>query len=308
MEFSFLYPQFLILLFLVPFFIFIYFYSMIYSKKKSLLFANFKAMQRFYGIEFFSKNLLALYLNLAILILIVFALAGVGVSIDATTSSFSYVIAIDNSQSMSATDMSPNRLSVAKEEAKRFVDVLPIGVEIGVIGFSGDAKVYKELDNSKLKTKMAIDAIDFGKVSGTNIYNVLLTANKIFYAKQMKGIILISDGQFNIGEAPEVIRYINRNNLVIHTIAVGTSEGGLVEELNIISKVDEDFLKSISFNSGGIFFRAKNMDELKNSLESIVLQTNKEVTIDLSYYFLIVAIILFTILWILNNLRFKIVP
>jgi Ca-activated chloride channel family protein len=281
---------------------------MIYSKKKSLLFANFKAMQRFYGIEFFSKNFLALYLNLIILILIIFSLAGIGISIGTTTSSFSYVIAIDNSQSMSAADILPNRLSAAKEEAKKFVDLLPLGVDIGVISFSGDAKVYKELDNSKLKTKLAIDAIDFGEIPGTNLYNALLTANNIFSSRQMKSVILISDGQFNVGEAPEVIRYLNRNNLIVHTIAVGTFEGGLVEELNIISKVDEDFLKSIAFNSGGLFFRARNTEELKDSLESIILKTDRKVTIDLSSYFLIAAVILFTISWVLYSLRFRIIP
>lgn len=308
MEFYFLYPQLLIFLFFVPFFIFIHFYGMIYTRKKALMFSNFKAMQRFYGIEFFSKNLALLYLYLIILALVVFALAGVGVSVETETSSFSYVILIDNSQSMSAYDLLPNRLSVAKEEAKMFVDMLPIGVEIGVVSFSGESKVHQTLDNSKLKTKLAIDSITFGDVSGTNVHNALITANNLFQSRQMKAVILISDGQLNVVEAPEVIRYLNRNNIMVHTIGVGTAEGGPVEGLNMISKVDEDFLKAISFNSDGQFFMTESPEELRNSFEEIVFKTNKEVNIDLSLYFLIGAIILLSISWILYTLRFRIIP
>jgi len=272
------------------------------------MFSNFKAMQRFYGIEFFSKNLALLYIHLIILILIVFALAGIGVSVETDTSSFSYVILIDNSQSMSAHDLLPNRLSVAKEEAKRFIDMLPTGVEIGVISFSGESKVHQILDTSKIKTKLAIDAINFGEVSGTNVHNALITANNIFQNRQMKAVILISDGQLNVVEAPEVIRYLNRNNIIVNTIGVGTIEGGVVEGLNMISKIDEDFLKAISFNSNGQFFMAENPEELRSSFEEIIIQTRKEVSIDLSLYFLIGVIILLSISWILYTLRFRIIP
>lgn len=307
MELSFLYPKFLMLLLLVPFFVFIYFFSIIYNKKKAVLFANFEAMERFYDIEFFSKNFLALYINLGILILLIFALSGAAISFNANTSTFSHVIVIDVSSSMSTNDVEPSRLIAAKEEAKKFINLLPIGVEIGVVGFSGDASVLQVLDSSKLKAKMALDSVDYGKVQGTNIYNALIAANKLFGERQMKSIILISDGQINVVDTPKIIRYINRNNLIVNTIAVGTEDGGLTE-FNTISKVDEDFLKSLSFNSDGKFFRVKDVKDFSTSFNSLVAETNKKVTIDLTFYLLLVAIFLFTILWILYSLRFKIVP
>jgi len=303
----FLYPKFLLLLLLVPTFIFVYFFSLIYNKKKAIMFANFEAMERFYGIEFFSKNFLALYANLGILILLILSLAGTAVSFNVDTSSFSYVIAIDTSGSMATTDVIPNRFSAAISEAKNFVDLLPLGVEVGVVGFSGDATVYQSLDTSKIKTKMAIDELDFGKIQGTNIYNALISANKLFDSRQLKSIILISDGQLNVGDAPQIIRYINRNNLIVNTIAVGTEEGG-VSESNIISKVDEDFLRSLSFNSGGQFFRVKDIEEMGASFDTLINETRKEVEIDLTFYLLLIAVVLFTILWVLYNLRFKVIP
>jgi Ca-activated chloride channel homolog len=307
MEFSFLYPKFLALLLLVPFFIFIYFFSIIWNKKKAVLFANFEAMERFYDVEFFSKNFLALYFNLAVLVLLVFALAGTAVTFNVDTSAFSYVIAVDTSSSMSTTDVYPNRLDAAIQEAKDFVDLLPVGVEVGVVAFSGDAEILQALDNSKLKVKMALDEVDYGMVKGTNIYNALIAANKMFDLQQMKSVILISDGQINVGDAPQIIRYINRNNLIVNTIAVGTEEGGL-SDLNVISKVDEDFLKSLAFNSGGRFFRAEDVRDLDATFGTLIRETNKDVMIDLSFYLLILAILIFTILWILYTLRFKVVP
>ena len=307
MELTFLYPRFLLLLLLVPFFIFVYFFAIMYNKKKAVLFANFEAMERFYDMEFFSKNFIALYVNLLVVVLLVFSLAGTAVSFDADTSEFAYVIAIDTSSSMGASDVTPSRLVVAKEEAKAFVDLLPVGVEIGVIGFSGDASVLQEMDSSKIKSKMALDEIDFGVIQGTNIYNALISANKMFGLRQRKSVVLISDGQLNVGDAPQIIRYMNRNNLVVNTIAVGTTEGGLTQ-FDTVSKLDEDFLKSLAFNSGGEFFRVEDSSELENSLKTLVYEVNKEVEMDLSLYFLLTAIIIFTVLWVLYNLRLKVVP
>ena len=307
MELSFLYPKFLTFLVLVPFFVFVYFFSIIYNKKKAVLFANFEAMERFYDIEFFSKNFMALYVNLFVLILLIFGLAGTAVSFNVDTSSFDFVVAVDTSSSMTANDISPTRFDAAKGAAKDFVDMLPIGVEIGVIGFSGDAVVYQTLDSSKIKVKGAIGSLDFGQVEGTNVYNALIASNKLFGDRKLKSIVLISDGQLNAGDAPQIVRYIQRSDLIVNTIAVGTLVGG-VTSFDTISKVDEDFLKSLAFNSGGQFFRAKDADALSASFDALVRETNREVEIDLSFYFLLAAIVIFTLLWVLYNLRFKVIP
>lgn len=307
MEFSFLYPRFLLLLLLVPFFVFVYFFSIIYNKKKAVLFANFEAMERFYDIEFFSKNFMALYMNLLVLVLLIFSLCGTAVSFNADSSAFSYVVAIDVSSSMSSNDIIPNRLVAAKDAAKFFVDSLPVGVEIGVLEFSGDAQILHVLDSNKLKVKMAIDSVGYGDVQGTNIYNALITADKLFPEDRLKSVILISDGQLNAGDAPQIIKYIIRNDLLINSIAIGTTEGGMTN-FDMVSRVDEDFLKSLAFNSGGQFYRVEEAGDFSSLSSSLVEKTNKVVTIDLTFYFLLGAVFLFSLLWILYCLRFKVVP
>ncbi len=308
MQLTFLYPRFLLLFFLVPVFIFVYYTGMLFNKKKSMIFGNFEAMKRFYHLEIFSKNFKALYLNIFILVFLILALSGIGLKIDADTSSFSYVIAIDTSESMTATDVSPNRFYAAKTEAKNFVDLLPVGVDIGVIGFAGDATIYHELDNNKVRIKIAVDHIELSDISGTNVYNAFLSANTLFGNRQMKSVVLISDGQLNIRETAQIIRYIQRNNLVVNTIAVGTEEGGTMDRFGTISSVDEDFLKSLAFNSGGYFFRVTDMDSMRDSLETIYNEMNREVIIDLSIYALMASIALLTLLWVMYTLRWKVVP
>jgi Ca-activated chloride channel homolog len=305
---TFFYPVFLFLLFLAPFFILVYFLGLNYSKKKSIMFGNFDALQRVSGNEIFSRNFLALYLNIAILVLLIFSLAGTILIYNAETASFSYVIAIDNSISMSASDLSPTRLEVAKDSARNFIDSLPSGVEVAVLSFSGDARIMQEINTNKIKTKAAINAIDFGTVQGTNIYNAVIGANQLLEeATGNKALVLIGDGQLNVGDTPEIIRYAEVNEMLIHTIAVGTSAGG-ENAFGVISKVDEDVLKSLAFNTQGSFFRANNSEGLEESLQQIVDSVSKEISMDVSFYLLLIAIGLFSLSWILSNFRFRVLP
>jgi Ca-activated chloride channel homolog len=307
---NFLYPNYLWFLLLVPFFVFIYFFGLSYNKKKAFVFSNFQAIERFYGIEFFAKNYLAMYLNICIVILMVLSLAGMGIDFTASTSAYSYVILIDTSGSMSATDIDPSRFEVAKETAKAFVDSLPLGVSVGVVGFSGDALVYQELVADKGKIKAGIENIEYGKVEGTNIYNAIITADKEFdkfVNDKMRSVILISDGQINVGEAPQILSFADRNELIINTIGVGSEEGG-VSKYNTISKADVDFLKSIAFDSGGSFFRVETTDDFSESFDLLIERVLDKITIDISVYLLIAAVLLFVLNWVFHNLRLKVFP
>ena len=51
------------------------------------------------------------------------------------------MLVIDVSQSMRATDVSPNRLAAAQEAAKQFADQLTPGINLGLIAYAGTATV-----------------------------------------------------------------------------------------------------------------------------------------------------------------------
>ena len=64
----------------------------------------------------------------------------------------------------------------------------------------------------------------------------------------------------------------------------------------------------MAFNSGGEFFRVKDIRDFDLLFDSLTSITEKEVTVDLSFYFLIGAILMLTLLWVMHSFRFKVVP
>jgi len=254
-----------------------------------------------------SKNFTSLYINIIIICLLALSLAGTIVVFNADTSSSSYVIAIDNSGSMRTMDILPDRLSAAKSSAKKFIEFLPIGTRVGIISFAGNAEIVKEMDSSKIEAKAGIDSIDFSELEGTNIFNTMTISKQVLEGADEKAVVLISDGQVNIGEISQAISYASSNNIVINTVAIGTAAGG-VTGLGAISKMDEDSLRALAFNSGGKFFSAENSEELDASFDSIVERTEKEVSVNISAYLVIAALFLVLLNWILFNLRFRTIP
>ena len=115
MMFIFSNPIYLSFLFAIPLIFFLHFYSISNKKKIALNFANFDAISRIQGIDFFSKNVVSLFLITAVIVLLSFSLAGLHFNTTKNTSSFSFVIAIDSSQSMEANDFSPSRIEASKE-------------------------------------------------------------------------------------------------------------------------------------------------------------------------------------------------
>ena len=101
------------------------------------------------------------------------------------------------------------------------------------------------------------------------------------------------DGQINVGDIDETIDYAIYNDLLIHTFGIGTVEGGAVSYG--LSKLDEDSLKSLAYNTEGNYFSVENREEMEESFGEIVGVTKKVGSIDLSFYLIIVIIALFII-------------
>jgi len=293
MYISFTHPLYLLFLFVIPILIFFHFYGLKNMKGKALKFANFEAIARVKGIDLYSKNILLLIFNILFVVLLVFSLAGLSLHKEVRTSSFSFVIAIDNSESMSALDLSPNRLAVAKETAKGFVSNLPYQSSIGVISFSGNSRIEQLLTENKQEAKLAIDNIEISDVKGTDVYEAISNSIEVLKNEKNKAIILLSDGQVNVGDINEAIDYAKYTEVLIHTIGMGTIEGG--ETSYGLSKLDEDSLKSLAYNTGGKYFNAQNKPELEKSFNDIIMETSKIGRIDLSFYLIVIVIVLFII-------------
>lgn len=66
------------------------------------------------------------------------------------------MLAMDMSGSMCSSDVPPNRLTVAQEAAKAFVQAQPAGTKIGLVGFAGHASLMVEPTSDK---QALVDAI-----------------------------------------------------------------------------------------------------------------------------------------------------
>ncbi|MBS3090338.1 VWA domain-containing protein [Candidatus Pacearchaeota archaeon] len=289
----------------------LHFTTLKYIKRRALKFANFEAIERVTGSEIFSKNVLLLYIRLLIVICVILAAAGTTVWYTGKSSNVDYVLAIDASSSMLAQDIMPNRLETAKDSAIAFVDSLKARTEIAVVSFSGSSFVEQELTSDLLNVKNAIRGIEVKYVGGTDILDAVVTSvSVLFKGKNLKAVILLTDGQINVGTIDEIIDYARKNAVTIHTIGLGTVSGGKMQigDIGFSSELDEDALKSIAYNTGGGYNQAKNKDELLKAYKEITSTTNVKLSFNASATLLFIALFLLLIEWFLINTRYRTLP
>jgi Ca-activated chloride channel homolog len=291
MYISFIHPFYLTFLFVIPILIFFHFFGIKNIHGKSLKFANFEAIARIRGIDLYSKNISLLILNIIFIILIVLAFSGTSLNTALSASSFSFVIAIDSSESMMATDLQPNRISVAKETALTFIDSLPADSPLAIISFSGVSHLEQELTSNKLDLKTSIQDIQISNVAGTDILEAVSNSVSLLRGEKRKAILLLSDGQINTGSMDDVINLAKSENIIVHTFGIGTVAGG--ETTYGLSKLDEEGLKGLAYNTGGEYFNIQNQQDLELSFDKIIAVTERMGKIDLTFYLFVSILVLF---------------
>jgi len=194
---------------------------------------------------------------------------------------------------MTAVDVEPDRISAAKETAKEFVGALPSDSYVGVISFSGDSYIEQSLTKDKNDLKYSIDDIEVSGVGGTDVFEAVSNSIKLLREEKRGAIVLLSDGQINIGNFDEAVDYAKYNDIVVHTFGIGTVTGG--EAVYGLSKLDEDSLKALAYNTDGRYFNVKSQGEMKQSFEEIIQVTRRLGSINLSFYLIIVVIVLFIV-------------
>jgi hypothetical protein len=183
---------------------------------------------------------------------------------------------------------------------------MPFGTRMGVISFSGNSIINQEVTESRELVLQGIAGIEISAIGGTDLYDALIASANLLRNEKTKSIILLSDGQVNIGDLDKAIKYCSENNIVVHTIVIGTLGGG--QTSYGLSKADMDSLKSIAFGTGGEFFSATDESGLADSFEKIKGAKIGTVNYSLSTYLLMATALLFVIEYILINTRYRLVP
>jgi len=176
------------------------------------------------------RNILLL-LQLLVLLAILLALAGPILSLTAGPAR-RYVLIIDRSASMNATDVKPNRLEVSKEQAKIFVESLRSKAfyslrdesdQTMVIAFDNSAKVLCNFTSDKKQLNRAIEAIT--PSDGVSSLAEAVVVAQAFAqspgveadymsAEEPARLILFSDGQ--IRDLDQIV--VGPNELTFHCI------------------------------------------------------------------------------------------
>ena len=186
------------------------------------------------------------------------------------------VLCIDVSGSMTAQDLTPNRLEAAKRVAIDFVNKRQTD-RIGVVIFSGESFTQCPIttDHAVLVTSienihngLLEDGTAIGAGLGTSV-DRLRTSNA-----KSKVVILLTDGENNGGLIdPKTAKEIAKvYGVRVYTIGVGT-DGYAPQPVNTPMGVmmqqgkvtiDEKLLKEIAGETGGKYFRAKDNRGLEN--------------------------------------------
>jgi Ca-activated chloride channel family protein len=205
------------------------------------------------------------------------------------------MLVIDVSQSMRATDVSPNRMAAAQEASKQFADELTPGINLGLIAYAGTATVLVSPTTSREATKNAIDKLEFADrtATGEGIFTALqaiATVGAVIGGGDEPPparVVLMSDGKETVPSNPDnpkgaytAARTAKDQGVPISTVSFGTPYGYVeINDQRQPVPVDDEMLKKIADLSGGESYTASSLEQLKevftNLQEQIGYETRK---------------------------------
>ena len=236
------------------------------------------------------------------------------------------MIALDVSKSMLAQDIKPNRLERAKQLISKIIDKLADD-KVGIVVFAGRAYLQMPLttDHSAAKMYLSSASTDNVPTQGTVISQALKMSYAAFNTKEKKyrAIILISDGEDHDEDAIKVTKQLAEEGVMVNTIGIGSMQGSPImdNETNelkkdengntVISKLNEEELKTIAQNGNGLYQLFTSADEVADNVQNKLMTIGQTTLTGSSFgvfknyfwYFLLAA---FVILLIENFLPEKI--
>lgn len=237
------------------------------------------------------------------------------------------MMCVDLSKSMDAFDIQPTRLQKVKFEMKKIVAAFNSD-RIGIIIFSSEAFMQCPLTYDQNALNLFIETMNSGLVpaSGTDFGPPLRMAlNKLEEESdgpngqaKSKVIILISDGEDFGDETEDVTQEIEKKDIKLFTLGVGTEKGGNIyagsrlktnrQGLIVNTKLNAKELKSLASETGGQYFE---INETKNDVSRLINTISKiegelrdarfiDVTANKYFYFLALAAIFLVVDILLN--------
>ena len=222
------------------------------------------------------------------------------------------MLVIDVSESMVATDVTPNRLAAAKEAGKAFADELTPTINLGLVAFAGTAQMLVPPTTDRAEMKAAIDKLQPANrtATGEGIFTALqaiATATGVIGGGDgppPARIVLESDGKETVPSNPDeprgaftAARAARDQGVPISSISFGTPYGFVtLNDQRIAVPVDDQTLQQISRLSGGDeVFHADTVDGLESVYSTLQQQIGfQTVPADASAGWLVLATLTLT--------------
>ena len=204
------------------------------------------------------------------------------------------VFAVDVSKSMLAEDIAPNRLEKAKQLVTQIINNLASD-RVGIIAYAGKAFPQLPITTDYGSAKMFLQSMNTDMLSsqGTAINEAIKLAKTYFDDEEQTNrvLIIISDGEDHSEGASAIAEEAKEEGIRIFTIGVGDVKGGPIPEkrngivLNykkdsqgetVITKLDEETLKSIAAEADGIYINGRNTNEVVDSIGEILNNMDKK--------------------------------
>jgi Ca-activated chloride channel homolog len=208
------------------------------------------------------------------------------------------VIALDVSNSMTATDVAPDRLQKAKAFINKLIDKLP-NDRVGLVLFAGNAYVQMPLTFDHGAAKIYVGAATPGSIpsQGTAIGDAIEKSRLAFEegSERFKSIVLITDGETHDENAVTAVQEAAAFGIMINTVGLGSPDGTTIldsagaekkdEAGNVvISKLNDVILKEIASTSKGAYVHLQNTDEAVTEITSQFTNIEKKALTDTSLY------------------------
>jgi Ca-activated chloride channel family protein len=156
---NFLAPQLLLGLLLIPVAIGAYVWTQRRRSRYAVRFTNLELLANLAPKRPGWRRHLPPALYLAAIGGLLFALARPTMLVNVPREDATVILGVDVSGSMTAVDVSPNRLAAAKSAATAFLDQLPAGVRVGLVAFSSTPRTLVEPTADRQAVRTAIDSL-----------------------------------------------------------------------------------------------------------------------------------------------------
>ena len=187
------------------------------------------------------------------------------------------VFGLDTSRSMLARDHEPSRLDAAKRDIVSVLPDLRGGDRVGLVAFSGEARVIVPLTHDLDSFRHLLVQVDTDTVrkGGTDLAAAIRRALSLIGDRERSTsvITLLTDGEDLTGAGMQMAHQAESLGVVIHAVGYGStvgskiilSEGGTERFLTddngdeVVSALESDRLRALVQRTGGEYLRSEVM-------------------------------------------------